>query len=76
MLPLRGIRALDLPAGDRLEERELAANDHNAVIGGQLRLRIAGIEIELAANDVALLRAGSVRELVVLTDAQVALVRA
>jgi mannose-6-phosphate isomerase-like protein (cupin superfamily) len=73
--PFSEIRVLDLAAGDRLEERRLAANEHYAVIGGQLRLGIAGMAIELAANDVALLRAGSVRELAALTDAQVALVR-
>ena len=73
--PFGEIRALALAAGDRLDERRLAANEHYAVMSGQLVLRVAGIAVELAANDVALLRAGTVRQLDARTDAQVALVR-
>jgi mannose-6-phosphate isomerase-like protein (cupin superfamily) len=73
--PFGEIRVLDLPIGAGLDERRLAANEHYAVMSGRLRLRLPGLAVELAANDVALLRTGAVRQLDALTDAQVALVR-
>ena len=59
--PLREWRLL-APDGDlSLEESRLECNEHLLVLAGSVVLGLDGWEIELTAQDIALLRAGAVR---------------
>ena len=74
--PLSELRLITFGAGERVNEERLSHNEHWLVVGGAIHLAVDGsLEIELVQGDVALLRAGAVREIWANGGARVVLAR-
>jgi mannose-6-phosphate isomerase-like protein (cupin superfamily) len=61
--PLSELRAVRFCAGQGIAEERLPNNEHWMVVGGVIHLAFDGWEVGLAPGDVALLRAGAVRQI-------------
>ena len=61
--PFSELRTVQLEAGEGVGTGKLAVNEHWAVASGSLRLAVDGLEAELGPGDVAMMRAGTEREL-------------
>ncbi len=61
--PLSELRAVNFNEGVKFDEAQLSQNEHWNVLEGILDLTVDGIEFQLSEHDIALLRAGAVREL-------------
>jgi mannose-6-phosphate isomerase-like protein (cupin superfamily) len=61
--PLSELRLIELAPGDGFSEQRLSQNEHWAVLDGSIQLSVDGLTAELIPGDIALLRAGAVRQL-------------
>ena len=73
--PLSELRLVTFASGDEVEGGRLAVNEHWALREGSLQLTVDGLDVELAAGDLAMLRAGAVRALRAESGATVVLAR-
>ena len=73
--PLSELRALDLAAGERVAEAPAAQTEYWLVLNGAVQLSVEGQDVELGPRDLAILRAGVVRQLGAEAGGRVALAR-
>ena len=73
--PLSELRLIELAPGQAVDLAAIPTNEHWAVMTGSLRLGVDGLEAELVAGDVALLRAGARRWLQAERGARLAVAR-
>ena len=73
--PLSEWRAITFSAGEGIEEEPLTHNEHWLVVGGTINLTVDGLELELSSEDLALLKAGTVRKISSAEGARVVLTR-
>lgn len=73
--PLSELRFITFAAGDGVDEASIPSNEHWLVMSGTIHLTLDGWEIELSPNEVALLRAGTVRRIRSRDGARVVLAR-
>ncbi len=73
--PLSEWRAIALTDGQTAAEGELQLNEHWLVMEGTIGLEVDGWPIELASNDLALLRAGASRRIIARGDTRLMVVR-
>ena len=73
--PLSEMRLVVFGGSGGVEADRLAVNEHWALREGSLQLTVDGLDVELAAGDLAMLRAGAVRSLSSDTGARVVLAR-
>ena len=73
--PLSELRVVTFESGEEVEGERLANNEHWALREGSLELTVDGLDVELAAGDLAMLRTGAVRALSSDAGARVVLAR-
>ena len=73
--PLSEWRAVTFGAGEGVDEAALTCNEHWLVVGGTINLAVDGLEIELSGEDLAMLKAGAVRQIHSAEGARVVLAR-
>ena len=73
--PLSEWRAVTFSPGETIDEAPLTCNEHWLVVGGTINLTVDGLEIELAGEDLAMLKAGAVRKIYSAEGARVVLAR-
>lgn len=73
--PLGELRALDLAAGERVAEAPAAQTEYWLVLNGAVQLSVEGQDVELGPRDLAIMRAGVVRQLGAEAGGRVALAR-
>ena len=61
--PLSEWRAVTFGADEGIDEAPLTCNEHWLVVGGTVNLTVDGAEFELSAEDLAMLKAGAVRQI-------------
>ena len=61
--PLSEWRAVTFGAGEGVDEASLTCNEHWLVVGGTINLTVDGLEFELSGEDLAMLKAGTVRKI-------------
>ena len=49
--------------GEGIDEAPLTCNEHWLIVGGTINLTVDGLEIELSNEDLAILKAGAVRQI-------------
>lgn len=72
--PLSEMRMITLAPGDAIGEARVPSNEHWAILSGTMHLSIGDLTVDLTSGDIALLRAGVVRQLRSTAGARVALV--
>lgn len=73
--PLTELRVITFAVEERIDNERLACNEHWLVVEGTIHLTVQGFEVELSSGDVALLRAGSSRQIRADKNTRVALAR-
>ena len=73
--PLSELRLVTFTTGEKIDEERLSRNEHWLVLEGSIQLAVQGFEVELSPGDVALLKAGVIRQIRVDKDTRVALAR-
>ena len=61
--PVSELRAENFTEGEKFDEAKLGQNEHWNVLEGTIDLTVDGMEFQLSEHDIALLRAGAIREL-------------
>ncbi len=73
--PLSEWRLITFGPGEGVDESPLTCNEHWLVVGGTIHLTVDGLELELSGEDLALLKAGVVREIHSVEGGRVVLAR-
>ena len=73
--PLSEWRVVTFDPSEGIDEAPLTCNEHWLIVGGTINLTIDGLEIELAGEDLAMLKAGAVRKIRSAEGARVILAR-
>ena len=73
--PLSEWRVVTFDPSEGIDEAPLTCNEHWLIVGGTINLTIDGLEIELSGEDLALLKAGAVRQIYSTEGARVVLAR-
>ena len=73
--PLSEWRAVTFSAGEEIDEASLACNEHWLVVGGTINLTVDRAEFELSSEDLAMLKAGTVRKVSSTEGARIILAR-
>ena len=74
--PVSELRTVSLAAGERVAEAPAAQTEYWLVLNGAVQLSVEGQAVELGPGDLAILRAGAVRQLGTVAGGRVALARA
>ena len=61
--PLSEWRVITFDPGEGIDEAPLTCNEHWLIVGGTINLTVDGLEIELSNEDLAILKAGAVRQI-------------
>ena len=61
--PLSEWRVVTFSAAEEIDEAPLTCNEHWLVVGGTINLTVDGLELELSGEDLAILKAGAVRQI-------------
>ena len=61
--PLSEWRVITFDPGEGIDEAPLTCNEHWLIVGGTINLTVDGLEIELSGEDLAMLKAGAVRQI-------------
>ena len=61
--PLSEWRVVTFSAGEEIDEEPLTCNEHWLIVNGTINLTVDGLEIELSNEDLAILKAGAVRQI-------------
>ena len=61
--PLSEWRVVTFDPGEGIDEAPLTCNEHWLIVGGTINLTVDGLEIELSNEDLAILKAGAVRQI-------------
>jgi len=73
---LSELRTVNLAAGERVDEAQVAMTEYWLVLNGAVQLSVEGLTVELGPGDLAILRAGAARQLGTALGSRVALARA
>ena len=73
--PLSEWRVVTFGAGEGVDEAALTCNEHWLVVGGAINLTVDGLELELSGEDLAMLKAGTMRKIHSAEGARVILAR-
>ena len=73
--PLSEWRVVTFDPGEGIDETPLTCNEHWLVVGGTINLTVDGLELELSSEDLAMLKAGTVRKISSAEGARVILAR-
>ena len=73
--PLSEWRVVTFDPGEGIDEAPLTCNEHWLIVGGTINLTVDGLEFELSGEDLALLKAGAVRQIYSTEGARAVLAR-
>ena len=73
--PLSEWRVITFDPSEGIDEAPLTCNEHWLIVGGTINLTVDGLEIELSGEDLAMLKAGAVRQIYSTEGARAVLAR-
>ena len=73
--PLSEWRAVTFDPGEGIDEAPLTCNEHWLIVSGTINLTVDGLELELSGEDLAMLKAGAVRQIYSTKGARAVLAR-